>query len=315
MRRIAVLTSGGDAPGMNAAVRAVIRTATYYGYETLGVYEGYKGLVAGKIEYVGRFGDCINRGGTLLGTSRLAEFKEESVRQIAINNLKEKGVDALVVIGGDGSYTGAMKLVEMGFNCMCIPGTIDNDIASSDYTIGFDTALSTIVDAVDKLRDTSGSHQRCSVVEVMGRKCGDLAIFAGVACGAEIVITSDTGYDKEKVLEELKKAHDRGKRHAIVIITEKITNVYDLANDIQSYTGYGCRATVLGHIQRGGSPTGSDRILAAKLGSYAVDLIAQGFVGQSVGLINNELCHFDISEALNMKREKSSLYKIIEKLS
>lgn len=315
MKKIAVLTSGGDAPGMNAAVRAVIRTALYYEYETYGVYEGYKGLVNNQIELVGRFSDCINRGGTLLGTSRLPEFVDEKVRQIGIDNLKAKGIEALVVIGGDGSYQGAQRLVESGINCICIPGTIDNDIASSDFTIGFDTALNTIIDAVDKLRDTSGSHQRCSVVEVMGRACGDLAISAGVAGGAEIVITSDTGFDKDYVLSELKKAHDKGKRHAIVIITEKITNVYDLAKEIQEHSGYGCRATVLGYIQRGGNPTANDRILASKLGSYAVDLINEGFTGQAVGLVDNKLCHFDINDALAMKRDKSSLYKIIQKLS
>lgn len=314
MRKIAILTSGGDAPGMNAAIRAVARTATYYGMKPYCVYEGYKGLVEGKIEEAGRFSETVNRGGTVLWTSRLPEFKQVEVRQKAIDNLKALGIDSLVVIGGDGSYNGAAALVKMGFNCMCIPGTIDNDIASSDYTIGFDTALNTIVEAVDKIRDTSGSHQRCSIVEVMGRYCGDLAISAGISCGAEAVITSDTGFNKVEVFERLKKCHQMGKRNAIVIVTENITNVYDLAKEIENYTGYGCRATILGYVQRGGNPTPNDRVLAARLGSYAVDLLNQGEFGKAVGIINNELVSFDIEEAINLPRKKSSLYQLTEKL-
>lgn len=314
MKKIAVLTSGGDAPGMNAAIRAVARTATYYGMKTYCVYEGYKGLVEDNIEEAGRFSEVVNRGGTVLWTSRLPEFKEESVRKKAIENLRKRDIDALVVIGGDGSYNGAYALSKMGFNCICVPGTIDNDIASTDYTIGFDTALNTIVEAVDKIRDTSGSHQRCSIVEVMGRYCGDLAISAGVACGCEAVITSDTGFNKVEVLERLKECHKAGKRNAIVIITENITNVYDLAKEIEDYTGYGCRATVLGYVQRGGNPTPNDRILASRLGSYAVDLINQGEFGKAVGVINNELVSFDIKEALDLPRKRSQLYQLTEKL-
>lgn len=314
MKKIALLTSGGDAPGMNACARAVVRTATYYGMKPYVVYEGYKGLVEGNIKEAGRFAEIINRGGTAIYTSRLSEFKDEKVRSIAIKNLQELGIDSLVVIGGDGSYRGANALVKMGFNCMCIPGTIDNDIASTDYTIGFDTALNTIVEAVDKIRDTSGSHQRCSIVEVMGRNCGDLAISAGVACGAEVVITSDTGFNKEAVLKRLKECHISGKRHAIVIVTENITDVNALAKEIEEYSGYGCRATVLGYVQRGGNPTANDRIIASKLGSYAVDLLHKNEFGKAVGIINGKMVNFDIEEAINMKREKSSLYQITEKL-
>lgn len=314
MRKIAILSSGGDAPGMNAAIRAAARTATHYGMKPYAVYEGYKGLVEGNIKEAGRFSELVNKGGTCLWTSRLPEFLDEGVRQKGIDNLKALGIDSLVVIGGDGTYRGARDLSEMGFNCVCVPATIDNDIASTDYTIGFDTALNTIVEAVDKIRDTSGSHQRCSIIEVMGRHCGDLAISAGIACGAEIVITSDTGLDKKNVLEKLKQSHVEGKRHAIVIITENITNVYDLAKDIEEYSGYGCRATVLGYVQRGGNPTANDRILASRLGSYAVELLHQGEFGKAVGLIGNKLVKFDIDEALNMKREKSSLYQVTEKL-
>ncbi len=312
--RIAVLTSGGDAPGMNAAVRAVVRCATFHGYEPYIVYQGYRGLIEGKIEKAPRFSDCINSGGTLIRTSRLPEFKEIEVRQIALDKLREHGIDALFVIGGDGSYQGALKLSEMGMPCFTIPGTIDNDIASTDFTIGFDTALNTILDAVDKLRDTSGSHQRCSVIEVMGRRCGDLAIFAGISGGAEIVITRETGFNKQEVLDTLKDAHEKGKQHAIVIITEGITDVHALAKEINEYSGFGCRATVLGHVQRGGSPTGIDRVLASSLGTYAVDLFASGLKNKAVGYVNGQLVNYDIDEALKMPRKVSELYKIMKKL-
>jgi 6-phosphofructokinase 1 len=211
--KIGVLTSGGDAPGMNAAIRAVVRTAIYYGMEAYGIHDGYKGLVEGKIKKLERndVGQMLNRGGTILGSSRLKEFEKREVREIAVANLRSHGIDALVVIGGDGTYRGAMALTEMGINCIALPGTIDNDIASTEYTIGFFTALDTAVEAIDKLRDTSFSHQRCTVVEVMGRDCGDLAIFSGIACGAEIVITKETGFDKQRVLERVKNAKAMGK--------------------------------------------------------------------------------------------------------
>ena len=244
MKRIGILTSGGDAPGMNACIRAVVRTALYYGIETYGIYDGYKGLVEDRMERLDRFSDTINRGGTLLGTARLPEFKEESVRQRAIDNLRKRGIDALVVIGGDGSYRGARDLWNMGYNVICLPGTIDNDIASTEYTIGFDTALNTINDAVDKLRDTAGSHRRCSILEVMGRHCGDLAIFAGICGGAEIVITSPEEYNEEELISELRECYNRGKRHAIVLVTEKITDVHELARTIEANTGYNSRATI-----------------------------------------------------------------------
>lgn len=312
--KIAVMTSGGDAPGMNAAIRAVVRTATYYRDEAFVVKEGYRGLVEGKIERAGRFSDCINHGGTLLKTSRLPEFERDDIQQIAANNLRELGIENLVVIGGDGSYRGALGLSRWGINCMCVPGTIDNDIASSDYTIGFDTALDTILQAVDRLRDTSSSHQRCTLVEVMGRRCGDLAIYAGVCSGAELVITNETGFDKQFVLDEMKKARLRGKQHAIIIITEGVTDSTQLAKDISEYTGFGCRATILGHVQRGGNPTGNDRILASQLGSYAVDVIHEGKCNRAVGKVDGKLVNYDIAEALEMKPKMSELYELIKKL-
>lgn len=312
--KVAVVTSGGDAPGMNAAIRAVVRTAMYYGYEPYVVYEGYRGLVEGKIEKSGRFSDCISHGGTLIKTSRLPEFTREDIQKIAADNLKELDIENLVVIGGDGSYRGANALSKWGINCIGVPGTIDNDIASTEATIGFDTALNTILACVDRLRDTSSSHQRCSLVEVMGRRCGDLAINAGICSGAELVITRETGFDKNNVFEQMRKARLRGKQHAIIIITEGVTDSTILARELSEYSGFGCRATILGHVQRGGNPTGVDRVLASELGSYAVDLIHDGLRNRVVGKIGNKLVNFDIEEALAMQPKVSELYNTIKKL-
>lgn len=228
VKRIGVLTSGGDAPGMNAAIRAVTRVALNSGIEVFGIYDGYKGMVEGYIEPLTKasVGEIVDRGGTILGSARLPEFKDVEVRSKAVTQLKKRGIEAVVVIGGDGSYRGALALTEMGINCIGIPGTIDNDIVCTDFTIGFDTALTTVVEAIDKLRDTSNSHHRCSIVEVMGNRCGDLALWSGIACGAEIVITSDTGFEESEVLERLRDLDlIKKKRHAIVVISEKITDV------------------------------------------------------------------------------------------
>jgi 6-phosphofructokinase 1 len=315
--KIGVLTSGGDAPGMNAAIRAVVRTAIYYGMEAYGIFDGYKGLVEGKIKKLERndVGQMLNRGGTILGSSRLKEFEKREVREIAVANLRSHGIDALVVIGGDGTYRGAMALTEMGINCIALPGTIDNDIASTEYTIGFFTALDTAVEAIDKLRDTSFSHQRCTVVEVMGRDCGDLAIFSGIACGAEIVITKETGFDKQRVLDRVKNAKAIGKRHIIVVVAENMTDVATLAKDIQAYTTYETRATVLGHIQRGGTPSSFDRVLASKMGSFAVELLGKGLGGKAVFSKGIEIDYCDINEALSKKRNFTDLYRYLEKLT
>ncbi len=315
--KIGVLTSGGDAPGMNAAIRAVVRTAIYYGMEAYGIFDGYKGLVEGKIKKLERndVGQMLNRGGTILGSSRLKEFEKKEVREIAVANLRSHGIDALVVIGGDGTYRGAMALTEMGINCIALPGTIDNDIASTEYTIGFFTALDTAVEAIDKLRDTSFSHQRCTVVEVMGRDCGDLAIFSGIACGAEIVITKETGFDKQRILERVKNAKAMGKRHIIIVAAENMTDVAILAKEIQAYTTYETRATVLGHIQRGGTPSSFDRVLASKMGSFAVELLGKGLGGKAVFSRGIEIDYCDINEALNKKRNLTDLYRYLEKLT
>ncbi len=315
--KIGVLTSGGDAPGMNACVRAVVRTAIHYGFEAYGVYDGYKGLVENKIFKLERndVGQILNRGGTILGSSRLESFKEEPIRQIAVNNLRSAGIDALVVIGGDGTYRGGMALNDMGINVIAIPGTIDNDIASTEYSIGFFTALDTAIDAIDKLRDTSFSHQRCTVVEVMGRDCGDLSIYSGIACGAEIVITKETGYNEEDVLEQVRYAQSIGKRHLIVVVAENITNVFDLAKAIDDSSAYTARASVLGYIQRGGTPSSFDRILASKMGVRAVELLKSGVNGQAIFTNSLEIGNCPINEALTLINVTTDLYDYLAKLN
>ncbi|MFT7561001.1 MAG: 6-phosphofructokinase 1 [Flavobacteriales bacterium] len=319
VKKIGVLTSGGDAPGMNAAVRAVARTAIYHDIEVVGIHNGYYGLYHNEIAPITRrdVADTINRGGTYLGSARFPEFKEESIRKEAIVNLKKHNIDALVVIGGDGSYMGAKKLTEMGFPCIGIPGTIDNDVAGTDYTIGYYTALNTVLDAIDRLRDTSSSHKRISVVEIMGRYCGDLTVAAAIGSGAEYAIVPEEKYDEEKLLEDLKAHVDSGKKHAIICITEKICDVNELAEKIEAVTKLETRATILGHIQRGGAPTAYDRILASRMGSYAVKLLIQGHGGRCIGLQANELVHHDIIDALdNMSRPYNPyLQELCQKLA
>ncbi len=318
VKRIGVLTSGGDAPGMNAAIRAVVRVANSANIEVYGIYDGYRGLVEGYIEPLTRsdVSDILDRGGTILGSARLPEFKDEKVQKAGIHQLKKRGIEALVVIGGDGSYRGALALSQAGINCIGLPGPIDNDISSTDFTIGFDTALHTVVEAVDKLRDTSSSHHRCSVVEVMGNRCGDLALWAGIACGAEIVVTAQTGFEETEVLERLKEFDVvKKKRHAIVIISEKITDVDAFAKKVSLNTGFSGRATVLGHVQRGGSPTPQDRVLASRMGEKAVDLLIQGIGGQCVGIKDNQIISVPIEEALDIPRSsRKKLQQLFDRL-
>lgn len=314
---IGVLTSGGDAPGMNAAVRAVARTCLNKGIEVYGVRLGFKGLYEGDFIKFDRRStrNIINQGGTFLKSARFPEFKEEKVRQVAIEKMKEVGIEALVVIGGDGSYQGALALTKMGINCIGIPGTIDNDIPSTDKTIGFDTALNTIVEALDRLRDTSSSHQRCTILEVMGRYCGDLAIHAGIACGVEMIITSETGFDEDKVIARLKASKASDKSHAIVVITEHITDVHALAKKVEAATGFETRANVLGHMQRGGRPTASDRVLASRMGIYAVELLEAGHGGECVSLVHGRIEGLDIVKTLSKKRETDiAIYEDASKL-
>ncbi|CZF80211.1 6-phosphofructokinase [Grimontia marina] len=316
--KIGVLTSGGDAPGMNAAIRGVVRAALSEGLEVYGIYDGYQGLHQNRIEKLNRtsVSDIINKGGTFLGSARFPEFKDEKVREQAIQNMKMHGIDALVVIGGDGSYMGAKKLTEMGFPCIGLPGTIDNDIPGTDYTIGYLTALNTVVEAIDRLRDTSSSHQRISIVEVMGRHCGDLTLMASIAGGCEYFITPEIGLDKENLISKIKEGIYKGKKHAIIAITELMTDTNELAKYIEAETGRETRATILGHIQRGGQPRAFDRILASRMGAYAVELLIQGEGGRCVGVQNEQLVHHDIIDAIdNMRRPfRKDLYDVATKL-
>lgn len=314
--RIAVLTSGGDAPGMNAAIRAVTRAALAKGHKVYGVFDGYKGLVEGKFEKFNRsdVSETLNRGGTILGTARLPEFNQLEIQKLAIKQLTARGIDGVIVIGGDGTYRGARDLVKLGIKCIGIPGTIDNDIASTEYTIGFSTALNTAVEAIDKLRDTSSSHQRCSIIEVMGRHCGDLALYSGLCCGAEYIITEDTGFNKEELLESLRENRLEGRRHAIVVISENICDVHKLAEEVEEYTGYECRGTVLGYVQRGGCPTPEDRLLASRMGAYAVDLLEQDIYGCAIGIRHNELYHMDFDTALNKSKSSKELLGLVSKI-
>jgi 6-phosphofructokinase 1 len=318
IKKIGILTSGGDAPGMNAAIRGVVRTALGAGLEMYGIYDGYLGLYEDRIVKLERssVSDVINRGGTFLGSARFPEFKEVAIREKAIENLNKHGIEALVVIGGDGSYMGAKKLTEMGYPCIGLPGTIDNDIAGTDYTIGYLTALNTVIDAIDRLRDTSSSHQRISIVEIMGRHCGDLTLMAAIAGGCEYIITPETGMDMDELIKNLQDGISKGKKHAIIALTELMMDANELAKKIQAETGRETRATVLGHIQRGGRPTAFDRVLASRMGNYAVHLLMEGYGGRCVGIQKDELVHHDIIDAIeNMKRPvRSDLYQVAEEL-
>lgn len=305
VKSIGILTSGGDAPGMNAAVRAVARACLNKGIEVYGVEQGFKGLYEGTFIKFDRrtTRNIINQGGTMLRSARFPEFKDEEVRKVAVKQLEKAGIEALVVIGGDGSFNGAMRLTEMGVNCIGIPGTIDNDIPRTEVTIGFDTALNTIVDALDRLRDTSDSHQRCTILEVMGRRCGDLAVWSGIACGVELIITREKGYDEEKIIERLRVSKQSDKKHAIVVITEGMTDVHALAKKVEAATGFETRANVLGHMQRGGRPTARDRVLASRMGIFAVELLEAGRGGECVALVDGKLVGLDIIETLSKPRE------------
>ncbi|CAL4322277.1 ATP-dependent 6-phosphofructokinase isozyme 1 [Buchnera aphidicola (Eriosoma grossulariae)] len=305
IKTIGVLTSGGDAPGMNAAIRGVVRRAISEGLEVFGIYDGYLGLCQDRMIKLNRYSvsDIINRGGTFLGSARFTDFCKHNIRFLAIKNLRKRGIDVLVIIGGDGSYMGANLLTQMGFPCIGIPGTIDNDVAGTDYTIGYFTALETVVEAIDRLRDTSSSHQRISIVEVMGRYCGDLTLAAAIAGGCEFIVIPEIYFTKKELLSEILTGIKNGKKHAIVAITEYICNVYELAKYIEMHTKRETRATILGHVQRGGAPVVYDRILASRMGSYSIELLLKGYGGHCVGIQNDQMVHHDITDALkNMKK-------------
>ncbi|GAA0733800.1 6-phosphofructokinase [Clostridium oceanicum] len=318
MRKIAVLTSGGDAPGMNAAIRAVVRTGIEKGLKVMGIQRGYNGLINGEIFEMDTHSvsDIIQRGGTILRTARCEEFKTEEGRKKAAGILKAFGIDGLVVIGGDGSFHGAQLLSKLGINTIGLPGTIDNDLAYTDYTIGFDTSINTVLDSINKLRDTSTSHERASVVEVMGRNCGDIALYAGVAGGAESIITPEKGYDKDELCKNILEGKLRGKMHNLILLAEGVGGANELAKYIEEVTGIETRATILGHIQRGGSPTCMDRILASRMAYKAVELLIDGKSSRVIGIKNGKIVDLDIDEALAIERSfDERLYEISSVLS
>ncbi|SDB83502.1 6-phosphofructokinase [Shouchella lonarensis] len=318
MKRIGVLTSGGDSPGMNAAIRAVVRKAIYHNMEVFGISYGYHGLMNGEIRKleIGSVGDIIHRGGTILYTARSEEFKTLAGQEKAIAQLKRLGIEGLVVIGGDGSYRGAEKLTSHGFPTIGVPGTIDNDIPGTDFTIGFDTALNTVIDAIDKIRDTATSHERTCVIEVMGRHAGDLALWSGLADGAETIMIPEADYDMEQIVTRLKRGEERGKKHSIIVVAEGVGSGYDMAERLKKETNTEIRVTVLGHVQRGGSPTGADRVLASRLGAKAVDLLLDGVAGVAVGIERNELVHHPIADVLNKPHcPNLQMYQLSQELS
>ncbi|MBC6309442.1 6-phosphofructokinase [Listeria sp. FSL L7-1582] len=303
MKRIAVLTSGGDAPGMNAAARAVVRKGIYEGLEVYGIDYGFLGLVNGDIHKLdlGSVGDLLHRGGTFLYSARYPEFATEEGQLKGIEQLKKFGIEGLVVIGGDGSYHGAEALTKRGFPTVGIPGTIDNDISGTDFTIGFDTALNTVLDALDKIRDTATSHERTFIIEVMGRDAGDIALWSGLAGGAEAIIVPEHNFVMEDVVERLNNGLARGKKHSIIVVAEGVISGNEFANQLAEFGDYHARVTVLGHVQRGGSPTAFDRVLASRLGARAVDLLMENRGGLAVGIQNNKIVENDITEVLKQK--------------
>ena len=316
--KIAVLTSGGDAPGMNACIRAVVRTSIYLGIDVYGVRMGYNGLIADDMYKmnVSSVADIIHRGGTILGTARSDEFMTEEGQKIAAENLLKRGINGLVVIGGDGTLTGASKLLDKGINVVAIPATIDNDLGYTDYTIGFMTATETIVDAISKLRDTSSSHGRANVLEVMGRNCGDLALTAGLAGGAETIIVPEIPFDVDKMVEKAVSGIKRGKRHHIIVVAEGAASAYDISKELQSRAGIETRETVLGHVQRGGMPTVFDRLMASRMGNIAVKLLSNNRTNIALGLKCNEIVKLDIDSALNIpKRIDQEIFEIADILS
>lgn len=315
MKTIGVLTSGGDAPGMNAAIRAVVRTAVASGLKVKGIRRGYNGLIEGEVFDMDArdVSDIMHRGGTFLYTARSPKFKTEEGVQEAVDNCKKFGIEGIVVIGGDGSYRGARDLSLKGIPCVGIPGTIDNDISSTDYTIGFDTAMNTAVEMTDRIRDTSQSHERCSVIEVMGRNAGHLALQCGIAVGATAILVPEIKMSIDDVIAKIKKVQATGKKHFIVMVAEGVGGVEEIAKKIQAETGIDSRASVLGHVQRGGNPTLRDRVVATQMGYYAVKLLEKGIGNRVVALKDNDIVDYDIYEALNMKKPfDEDMYKIAD---
>ncbi len=305
MKTIGVLTSGGDAPGMNAAIRAVVRYGIYNNINVLGIKKGYRGLIDNDIEKMdlSSVADIIHRGGTTLGTARCEKFMTKEGFEEALETIRYRDIDGLVVIGGDGSFKGAKELREAGVKTVGIPGTIDNDLAYTDYTIGFSTALETILDAISKIRDTSSSHERTIIMEVMGRNCGDLALYSGLAGGAEMVLIPEAEINIEEVAEKINKGMARGKKHSIIMLAEGAGDAYSIRDQINEYIDVPIRCTVLGYIQRGGTPVSYDRLLGSRMGANAVKCLMEGNNNVLLGTKNGKIFDMDIEEALNMEKK------------
>lgn len=304
VNRIGMLTSGGDAPGMNAAIRAVVRKSIYHGLEVVGIKRGFDGLL--KKEFVklrlGSVADIIHRGGTILHTARSEEFKTEEGQRKGVNNIRDGGIDGLVVIGGDGSFKGALALAKLGVPVIGVPATIDNDVGGTDMTIGFDTAVNNVVDAINKIRDTATSHERIFIIEVMGRHAGHIALYAGLSGGAESILVPEIPVDIDEVIFKLQRGINRGKLHSIIIVAEGAASGLTIGEEIKKRMGQETRVTILGHLQRGGAPTALDRMLASCMGAKAVDLLLEGESRKMVGIVNGKLVAVDIEEALSRKR-------------
>ena len=318
MKNIAVLTSGGDAPGMNAAIRAVVRSGINSGVRVFGIKRGYNGLIQGDIQEMNMssVADIIQRGGTILRTARSEEMKTPEGIAKAVNVAKVFNIDGIVIIGGDGSFMGAQKLTESGIDCIGVPGTIDNDLAYTDFTIGFDTAVNNVLDAVNKIRDTSTSHERVSIIEVMGRECGDIALHAGIAGGAESIIVPEVAFSVDEICRKLLQGKHRGKLHSIIILAEGAGDGIALEKQIAAKVDMEVRTTTLGYIQRGGNATAVDRLLASRMGAKAVELLIEGKRSRVVGIKENKIFDMDIHEALAMKKVfQTDLLKLSELLS
>jgi 6-phosphofructokinase 1 len=318
MNKIALLTSGGDSPGMNAAIRAVVRRGIAQNIEVYGIYEGFNGLINNEFKKLnaGDVGDILQRGGTKLYTSRSEEFKTDEGQYKAIANLKKYDIEALIVIGGDGSFKGAQKLWQKGFPTIGVPATIDNDICGTDYTIGFNTAINTVLEAIDKIRDTATSHERTFVIEVMGRHRGDIALWAGLAGGAESILIPESDFEMSEVVKRLKQGYNRGKRHSIIIVAEGVCSAREIGSYIKKETGFDTRITVLGHVQRGGIPTAFDRMLGSRLGAKAVDILIEGQRGKMVGMKSNKIVAVDFEVVFsNELNDNSDIYDLNKSLS
>ncbi|HJE97519.1 6-phosphofructokinase [Ligilactobacillus acidipiscis] len=309
MKRIGILTSGGDSQGMNAAIRAVARSANFAGLEAYGINYGYKGLVEGNIELLDldRLDGIIKRGGTILYSARFPEFAEKEYQLKGIDQLKKFGIDALVVIGGDGSYHGAERLTQHGFNSIGIPGTIDNDIPGTDFTIGFDSSVNVAVDAIDKINDTATSHQRTFIVEVMGRGAGDIALWAGIATGADAIVIPEHKYDIQGIADKLTKNRENGKDHGLIVIAEGVMSAQKFKEELDKHGDFDSRAVTLAHVQRGGQPTAKDRVFATQLGDYAVRLLLEGKGGLALGVHDNKLVAKEIIDTLENHKHKADL--------